>query len=169
MYMHTSHNFFILQLSHVLLVLLRCKQSIVVGNYMNKQSNVFTCMLPKLISYQPAFVGWCINFGIEISVMRRWYFTACEAVTFKLGSSSRKDPLLLSWQSHCQINKDGKINLFQNTVNQFRAYFSSPRMCLNLHALIFHHNTKKEGRRSAYRQTSFWVARKAKGVARTLE
>ena len=49
------------------------------------------------------------------------------------------------------------------------AYFSSPRMCLNLRALIFHRNTKKEGRRSAYRQTSFWVAWKAKGVARTLE
>ena len=48
-------------------------------------------------------------------------------------------------------------------------YFSSPRMCLNLRALIFHRNIKKEGRHSAYRQTSFRVARKAKGVARTLE
>ena len=36
-----------------------------------------------------------------------------------------------------------------------KTYFSSPRMGLNLRALIFHRNIKKEGRRSAYRQPSF--------------
>ena len=39
-----------------------------------------------------------------------------------------------------------------------RAYVATTMMGLNLCALIFHRNNKKEGRRSVYRQTCFWVS-----------
>ena len=40
-------------------------------------------------------------------------------------------------------------------------------MGLNLRALIFHRNNKKEGRRSAYRQTCFWVSQSHSRVSQS--
>ena len=58
-------------------------------------------------------------------------------------------------------------NLILTRSSHRRSYFSSPRMCLNLRALIFHRNNKKEGRRSAYRQTCFWVSQSHSRVSQS--